>query len=174
VAGLAFIPEERMKHGIIGAFSVAENTILQTHDTSPFARNMLLNFGSINRHARELIERFNIKTPSQHTLAKNLSGGNIQKLILARELSRNPAVLIAAQPTRGVDISATEYIHSVLMRERSEGVAILLISEDLDEILALSDRVAVIYEGQIVGMLDRGAFDVETLGLMMAGVHKNV
>ena len=95
----------------------------------------------------------------------------MQKLILARELSRNPAVLIAAQPTRGVDISATEYIHHVLIEQRSAGVAILLISEDLDEILALSDRIAVIYEGKIVGILDRADADVETLGLMMAGAH---
>mgnify|MGYP000005730815 CR=1 FL=1 len=170
-AGLAFIPEERMKHGIIGAFSVAENAVLQNHSAKPFARGALMSFSNINRHAHSLIERFSIKTPSHQTLAKNLSGGNIQKLILARELSRNPSVLIAAQPTRGVDISATEYIHSVLLKERSDGVAILLISEDLDEILALSDRVAVLYEGQIVGVLNRSEFDVETLGMMMAGVH---
>jgi general nucleoside transport system ATP-binding protein len=116
-----------------------------------------------------LIQRFNIKTPSHQTPVKNLSGGNIQKLILARELSRNPDVLIASQPTRGVDISATEYIHSVLIQQRSAGVAILLISEDLDEILALSDRIAVLYEGRVVGILNREDADVETLGLMMAG-----
>jgi ABC-type uncharacterized transport system ATPase subunit len=171
-AGLAFIPEERNKHGIIGAFSVAENAILQNHGAAPFARGPMLSFGSINKHAKQLIERFNIKTPSHQTATKNLSGGNIQKLILARELSREPSVLIAAQPTRGVDISATEYIHNVLMEQRSEGVAILLISEDLDEILALSDRVAVLYEGQIVGIVNRADFDVETFGMMMAGVHQ--
>ena len=168
-AGLAFVPEERMRHGTIGAFSVSENAILQTHGELPFSRGPFFNFGAIARYTEDLINRYNIKTPGQATPVKNLSGGNIQKLILARELSRNPKVLIAAQPTRGVDISATEYIHSVLMQQRSEGVAIVLISEDLDEIMALSDRIAVMYEGQIVGVLDHDEADVETLGLMMAG-----
>ncbi len=168
-AGLAYIPEERNRDGIIGSFSVAENAILQNH--ADYTRGIFLNFSAINKHAAKLIRSFNIKTPNAQTPAKNLSGGNVQKLILARELSRDPSVLIAAQPTRGVDISATEYIHKVLIEQRSAGVAILLISEDLDEILALADRVAVIYEGQIVGVLDRDDADVEMLGLMMAGAH---
>ena len=167
-AGLAYVPEERMKHGIIGSFSVAENAILQ--DAGDYARATFFNFRAIRRHADDLIQRYNIKTPNANSQIRNLSGGNIQKLILARELSRKPSVLIAAQPTRGIDISATEYIHRVLMEQRSAGVAILLISEDLDEILALSDRIAVMYEGNIVGLLNRDQADVETLGLMMAGV----
>ncbi len=166
-AGLAYVPEERNRDGIIGSFSVAENAILQNN--SSYTRGGLFNFGAINHHAESLIRSFNIKTPNVQTPVKNLSGGNVQKLILARELARKPAVLIAAQPTRGVDISATEYIQHVLLEQRSAGVAILLISEDLDEILALSDRIAVIYEGKIVGILDRENADVETLGLMMAG-----
>jgi simple sugar transport system ATP-binding protein len=168
-AGLAFVPEERNRHGTIGAFNVAENAILQTHGDRPYSRGPFFDFGAIARYTEDLIRRYNIKTPNQTTQVKNLSGGNIQKLILARELARKPKVLIAAQPTRGVDISATEYIHSVLMEQRSAGVAILLISEDLDEIMALSDRIAVMYEGEIVGILDREHADVETLGLMMAG-----
>lgn len=168
-AGLSYIPEERNRHGTIGVFSVAENMILQNHADEPFARGIFFDFGTIGEHTETMIERFNIKTPSAETPVKNLSGGNVQKLILARELSRKPELLIAAQPTRGVDISATEYIRQVLMQQRSEGVGILLISEDLDEIMALSDRIVVLYEGQIMGELPREEADVETLGLMMAG-----
>jgi len=122
------------------------------------------------KHAQELVDQYSIKTPNLDTPIKNLSGGNIQKLIMARELSRHPNILIAAQPTRGVDIGATEYIHKRLLEQRQLGTAILLISEDLDEIRALSDRIAVIYEGQIIGMVERGAATVEQIGLMMAGI----
>jgi simple sugar transport system ATP-binding protein len=169
--GLAFVPEERNRHGTIGAFSVAENMILQTHGDSAFRRGPFFNFGAIAHYSADLIQKFNIKTPNQQTQVKNLSGGNVQKLILARELARHPAVLVAAQPTRGVDISATEYIHAKLIEQRSQQIATLLISEDLDEILALSDRIAVIYEGKIVDILNHDEADAETLGLMMAGVR---
>jgi simple sugar transport system ATP-binding protein len=124
----------------------------------------------MKRHARDLVTRFSIKTPSLDTPLKNLSGGNIQKLILARELSRKPRILVAAQPTRGVDIGATEYIHERLLEQRDAGTAILLISEDLDEIQEMSDQIAVIYEGRIVGIVARGTTSAETLGLLMAGV----
>ncbi|MCB0043918.1 MAG: ABC transporter ATP-binding protein [Caldilineaceae bacterium] len=169
-AGLAYIPEERMHDGVIQSFSVADNLVLQDHTRPPLSRGIFLNFPAISRFSRRLVEEFRVKTPSIDTPVKSLSGGNIQKLILARELARNPDVLVAAQPTRGVDIGATEYIHNRLLAQRGQGTATLLISEDLDEILALSDRIAVIYEGRIMGVVDRDATNAEELGLMMAGV----
>jgi simple sugar transport system ATP-binding protein len=169
--GLSYIPEERMVDGVINNFTVAENMILQDHGESTYSTNGFLNPRAIRERCAELIRNFNIRTPSQETLVKSLSGGNIQKLVLARELARKPRVLIAAQPTRGVDIGATEYIHQRLLDQRAQGTATLLISEDLDEILALADRIAVIYEGEIVGIVDRSEATVEQLGLMMAGVR---
>ena len=169
---LAYIPEERMKDGMIQNFSVAENMILREHDKAPFSRNGILFLRVIAQYADKLIKAFRVKTPSRETPAKNLSGGNIQKVVLARELSREPSVLIAAQPTRGVDIGATEYVHAQLLEQRERGTAILLISEDLDEVLALSDRIAVIYEGQIMGIVDGKDATPEQLGLLMAGVRE--
>jgi simple sugar transport system ATP-binding protein len=168
-AGLSYIPEERMHDGAIKEFSVAENFILQDHTRQPYCRGIFLDFKQIARQTRQAIEDFNVKTPGQDTPIKNLSGGNIQKLILARELARHPRVLIAAQPTRGVDIGATEYIHNQLLKQRSAGLATLLISEDLDEVRALSDRIIVMYGGEIMGIVNSSEATVEQLGLMMAG-----
>ncbi|RLC71928.1 MAG: heme ABC transporter ATP-binding protein [Chloroflexi bacterium] len=170
--GLAYIPEERMRDGVIRDFSVEENLILKNHTDRPYASGIFMNFGKIAEYADNLIENFDIRTPSRDTPLKTLSGGNIQKMVLARELSREPRVLVAAQPTRGVDISATEYIHQRLVAQRTKGTATLLISEDLDEILNLSDRIAVMYEGQVVGIVDQHEATVERLGLMMAGAHR--
>jgi simple sugar transport system ATP-binding protein len=169
--GLSYVPEERMEDGMIKEFTVAENLILRDVSKKPFSRGGFLNFRAISRQSDILIEQYNVKTPSQDTPVKNLSGGNIQKLLLARELSRKPRVVVAAQPTRGLDIGATEYVHQVLMDQRAEGTAILLISEDLDEILALSDRIIVIYEGEIMGEVISGQASPEEIGLMMAGVR---
>jgi simple sugar transport system ATP-binding protein len=167
---LSYIPEERMKDGMIKEFSVAENLILREHDQEPFSKNGFLNLKTIYNHSDRLIKDYNVKTPSQETMAKNLSGGNIQKLVLAREISRKPHTLIAAQPTRGLDIGATEYVHLRLLEQREEGTATLLISEDLDEIMALSDRIVVLFEGKVMGVLDREDATPEKLGLLMAGV----
>ncbi len=172
-AGQSYIPEERMREGAIKDFSVADNFILEDHTKPPYSRRTFLDFRSIRKESTRLIEEYNVKTPSLDTPLKNLSGGNIQKMILARELSRKPKVLIASQPTRGVDIGATEYIHQRLLEQREAGTATLLISEDLDEIRALSDRIAVIYEGKIVGIVNRNEATVEQLGLMMAGVAES-
>jgi simple sugar transport system ATP-binding protein len=173
-AGLSYIPEERMHDGAIKDFTVAENLILQDHIRPPYSQSIFLNFSQIAQHASEMIRRFNVKTPSAETPLKNLSGGNIQKLILARELARQPRVLIAAQPTRGVDIGATEYIHTQLLQQRAEGLATLLISEDLDEIRALSDRIIVMFGGQIMGIVENSRTTVEELGLMMAGERHEI
>lgn len=168
--GVSYIPEERMLDGAIREFTVAENYILQDHGHAPFTRaGMFLNARAIRAACQNAIQSYEIKTPSTETPIKSLSGGNIQKLILARELSRSPRLLVAAQPTRGVDVGATEYIHKRLLEERAKGTAILLISEDLDEILTLSDRIAVMYEGRIVGVLPREEITVRQLGQMMAG-----
>jgi simple sugar transport system ATP-binding protein len=168
--GLSYIPEERMIDGAIREFTVAENLILQDFAHKPFVRaGIFFDFHAITDACERAIRAYEIKTPGTDTLIKNLSGGNIQKLILARELSRQPKVLVAAQPTRGVDIGATEYIHHRLLEERAKGTAILLISEDLDEILALSDRIAVMYEGRIVGVMPRAEVNIQQLGAMMAG-----
>ena len=168
---LSYIPEERMRDGMIREFTVAENMILREHHKLPFSSSGFLKLKEISTHADKLISQFKVKTPSRETLAKNLSGGNIQKIILAREISRNPRAIIAAQPTRGLDIGATEYVREQLLDQRKRGAAIMLISEDLDEILALSDRVAVIYEGRIMDILSRQDATRERLGLLMAGVH---
>ena len=169
-AGLSFIPEERMRDGAIGEFTVEENVFLRDHESTEFRWWVFLRFPEMAQHASRLVKDFAVKTPSLDTPLKNLSGGNIQKLILARELSRNPHVLIAAQPTRGVDIGATEYIHTKLIEQRDAGTAILLISEDLDEILKLADRIAVIYNGRIVGIMDRSEATPERVGTLMAGL----
>ncbi|MEX2143721.1 MAG: ABC transporter ATP-binding protein [Anaerolineales bacterium] len=168
---LSYIPEERMRDGMIKEFTVSENFILREHHKPPFSRNGFLNLGNISQNADKLINLFQVKTPSRETPAKSLSGGNIQKMVLARELARQPRAIIAAQPTRGLDIGATEYVRALLLEQRVAGAAILLISEDLDEILALSDRIAVLYEGQIMDILPRAEATVEKLGLLMAGVH---
>ena len=168
---LSYIPEERMRDGMIHEFTVAENLILREHQKMPYSKYGFLNLRDISKHADELIKQFRVKTPSQETHAKSLSGGNIQKIVLAREISRNPRAIIAAQPTRGLDIGATEYVREQLLVERRKGTAIMLISEDLDEILALSDRIAVIYEGQIMDIVPRADATPEKLGLLMAGVR---
>jgi len=168
-AGIAHIPEERMIDGAIQEFSVEENLILKDHGRAPYSRHAVMNLRAIAGMADRLIQGFDIKTPSRRTPLGSLSGGNIQKLILAREISRKPDLLIAAQPTRGLDIGATEFVHRQLIAQRGESTAVLLISEDLDELLSLSDRIAVIYEGGIVGVVDRDDADLHALGAMMSG-----
>mgnify|MGYP006282738909 CR=1 FL=1 len=169
---LSYIPEERMRDGMIQDFTVAENMVLREHHKQPYSHYGLLDLKAIANHSDRLIESYQVKTPSRETKAKNLSGGNIQKVVLARELSREPRVIVAAQPTRGLDIGATEYVREQLLKQRRDGAAILLISEDLDEILALSDRIAVLYEGEIMDILPGEEATPDHLGLLMAGVKE--
>ncbi len=178
--GVGHIPEDRMGMGLVMDFSVADNLILGAQSKTPFAYRWFmplkikwfLNKSEIDKNAEALIKEYNIMTPSKDVPAKNLSGGNLQKLILARELSRNPKFMIANQPTRGLDVGATEFVQNKLMEQRAAGMAILLISEDLDEIMAMSDRIAVMYEGNVVGVVDAKKASIRQLGLMMAGVRK--
>jgi simple sugar transport system ATP-binding protein len=168
-AGAAHIPEERMRNGIVGTMSVAENLVLRRYRYPPFSRGVLLDPEAIIAFVRRMITEYSITTPDPRVPARALSGGNIQRLILARELSGDPWLIVAAHPTSGLDISATEQIHSLLLTRRGRGAGILLVSEDLDEILALSDRIAVMYEGRIVGIVPAAEVDRERLGLMMTG-----
>lgn len=155
--------------GLLSDFSISDNLVLETFYQKPFARWGMLNNQTITTHAARLISDFDIRAPSTSTEASKLSGGNAQKIILAREISCEPKVLIAAQPTRGLDVGATEYVHRQLIHQRDRGMAILLISTELEEILSLSDRIVVLYEGQLVGELAVEDADVAELGLMMAG-----
>jgi len=168
--GLANVPEDRQKEGLILDFSVQENLILGQHDISPFATNWFtLNFRKISDYSRDLIQEYSIKAPSRNTVARHLSGGTQQRVVVAREFSRKPKFIIACQPTRGLDVGATEYVRRKLVEMRDHGCAILLISADLDETLAISDRIAVIYEGKIVAMRERTATNELELGLLMTG-----
>jgi len=169
--GISSIPEERMEVGVIKDFTVLENMILKNHGVYEFARWIVLKFNQIKNFVTSSIKEFDVRTPSINTLVRNLSGGNIQKLILAREFSSEPKVLIASQPTRGLDIRATEYIHKKLIEKREEGCSTLLISEDLDEIICLSDRIVVMYEGEIIGEVPP-SIPVEKIGLLMMGVKE--
>lgn len=170
--GCAHIPEDRIRMGIVPALSVEENLVLKKHHRPPFAWRGVLDLSAMRSFALKAIEEYGIMTPSPRTSAKLLSGGNIQRLILARELSGKPAVVIAAHPTYGLDVGATEQIRQMLLRARDEGAAVLLVSEDLEEIMELSDRIAVIFRGEIMGVLPAAEATLEEIGLMMAGERR--
>jgi general nucleoside transport system ATP-binding protein len=168
-AGLGFVPEDRQHDGFVGTFTVAENLILNHFDEPPFARGIALDLAKIKANAESRVDEFDIRTQSIETPVSSLSGGNQQKVVLARELSRPLSVLIASQPTRGVDVGAIEFLHRRLVVERDRGTAVMIISTELDEVAALADRVAVMYRGKIVGVVPPDTSRV-VLGLMMAGV----
>jgi ABC-type uncharacterized transport system ATPase subunit len=168
-AGIAHVPEDRLGTGVAPNLSVASNVVLKSYRGSAHSLGPFLRRRSIRRRAEELIRRYEVRPPSTTTPARQLSGGNLQKLVLAREFSGDPKVLVAASPTRGLDVAAIEAVHRYLHEAAAKGMAVLLISEDLDEILALADRVAVIYEGRIVGEVDPKGATVDEIGLLMAG-----
>jgi simple sugar transport system ATP-binding protein len=168
-SGMGHVPEDRLHEGLVPEFSIAENLILGSQYTHPFRRGLFLNFDQIKKFAAECIANFGIQTPSLDQPAKFLSGGNIQKVILAREFTHCPKFLLANQPTRGLDVGVIEYVHQRLLEKRAEGVGILLASEDLDEVIDLSDRIAVIYKGQIMGVFDAAGVNLDVIGMLMAG-----
>lgn len=171
---LAHIPEDRAVFGSVPGLSVAENLILKCFHRPPIAVGVAINSRAVHRNAVKLVDQYQIMTPSVETPVRMLSGGNLQKLILAREISGHPKLMVAVHPTRGLDVGATEAVHKLLIEQRNAGSAILLISEDLDELLSLSDRLAVMFEGQIVGEMPARDANIQTIGLMMAGTKVSV
>jgi ABC-type uncharacterized transport system ATPase subunit len=170
--GVSHVPEERIRFGIAPNLFLYENAILKQHHQKKFTRKAFLALGRIKAHTRRLIKDFQVATPSIHVQTKNLSGGNIQKLILGREIADNPDLLVASHPTYGLDIGATEYLRSQLLKRRREGGAVLLVSEDLDEIFELSDRIAVMFQGRLMGILESDDPRRADIGLMMAGAKE--
>lgn len=168
-AGLGHIPEDRHKHGLVLEMSIGENIALQTYYKKPISNHGFINHRSMYDFARKLIEEYDVRTSSEYVPAKSLSGGNQQKAIIAREVSRDPDFLIAAQPTRGLDVGAIEFIHRRLIEQRDKGKAVLLMSFELEEIMNVSDRIAVIYEGKIVAIVKPEETTEQELGLLMAG-----
>ena len=169
-AGVAHIPEDRQKYGLVLSYPVADNLSLCTYYRPPFANGIILQDDQILAYARKLVQEFDIRTPSVLSKASTLSGGNQQKAVVARELSRPIRLLVAAQPTRGLDVGSTEFIHKKIIEQRSNGVAVLLVSAELDEVMSLSDRIAVMYKGKIIDIVPIAEATREKLGLLMAGV----
>jgi ABC-type uncharacterized transport system ATPase subunit len=168
-AGVGHIPEDRIRDGLVGDFSVADNLVLNTYDIRPFARGWRRDDKVVREAAEERVASYDIRTPSLDAPAGTLSGGNQQKVIVAREMSRTVVLLVAAQPTRGLDVGSMSYIHERIIQERDGGSGVLLVSTELDEIMSMSDRIAVMYRGQIIAVRDAGRTSRKELGLLMAG-----
>jgi len=167
--GVAHVPEDRQRDGLVLSYPITDNIVLNTYYQKPFANGLVINEEAVRQETRRLVEEFDVRTPSISVPAANLSGGNQQKVIVAREFSRPIKLLIAAQPTRGLDVGSIEYIHGRIIEKRDEGTAVLVVSTELDEIRSLSDRIAVMFEGKIVDILPANRVTKEQLGLLMAG-----
>jgi simple sugar transport system ATP-binding protein len=168
--GTAHVPEDRQRDGLVLSYPIKANMVLNTYYLPPFAGGVVMNDEAIERAARERVREYDVRTPSIETPAGSLSGGNQQKVIVAREFSRPIRLLVASQPTRGLDVGSIEYIHARIIEKRDQGTAVLLVSSELDEVLALSDRIAVMFRGRIVAVIDAGSATKEYVGLLMAGV----
>ncbi|MEK3978021.1 ABC transporter ATP-binding protein [Psychrobacillus sp. FSL K6-2836] len=172
-SGVGHIPQDRHKHGLVLDFSIGHNIALQTYYQDPISKNGIMNYSKVSKLAQKIINDFDVRTQGEHTPARALSGGNQQKAIIGREVIRDPELLIAALPTRGLDVGAIEFIHQRLIEQRDNGKAVLLLSFELDEVMNVSDRIAVIYDGQIVDTLLPKETSEQELGLLMAGQKKN-
>jgi simple sugar transport system ATP-binding protein len=167
--GLAFVPEDRQREGLVGSFPVRDNLVLNRWSKRPFARGLRIDRDAVRANAEALVEQFDIRTPSVDVPVETLSGGNQQKVIVAREFSKGGKLLIMSQPTRGLDVGSIHYIHTRTVEQRDAGAAVLLVSFELDEVMALADRVAVMYRGRIIGMLEGDRLSRQNVGLLMAG-----
>jgi simple sugar transport system ATP-binding protein len=172
-SGISHIPEDRHKRGLVLEHDLVENAILGDHLNEPYSKNGIIDYTYIQEHTKKLINEYDVRTASEKVKSKSLSGGNQQKLIIAREIFRNPDLLIAAQPTRGLDVGAIEFVHKKLVEQRDNNKAVLLVSLELDEVMALADRIAVIYDGKIVGIMDADKTNERELGILMAGGKLN-
>ncbi|HUV27224.1 MAG TPA: ATP-binding cassette domain-containing protein, partial [Anaerolineales bacterium] len=170
--GSAHVPEDRQRDGLVLSFSVADNLVLNTYYQPPFSKGMNLQQGEIEKAAVERVEAFDVRTPSIFVPVSNLSGGNQQKVIVAREFSRPINLLIASQPTRGLDVGSIEYIHAQIMKKRNDGTAVVLVSPELDEVMSLSDRIAVMFAGKLIAIMPAEEATREKLGLLMAGIQE--
>jgi simple sugar transport system ATP-binding protein len=167
--GVGYVPEDRSHDGLVGSFSVAENLALDRHDRPPFAKGISMSPATVRSNAVGLVEEFDVRTQGVEAPASSLSGGNQQKLVMARELSRPLKLFVASQPTRGVDVGSVEFLHDRIVAERDRGTPVLIVSTELDEVLGVADRIAVMYRGRIVGIVGPET-NRDVLGLMMAGV----
>jgi ABC-type uncharacterized transport system ATPase subunit len=166
--GVGYVPEDRLHDGLVGGFTIAENLVLDTYDGPPFAKGIALDLEAISTNAEQRVSEFDVRTQSTRSLAETLSGGNQQKVVLARELSRPLTLLVVAQPTRGLDVGSMEFVHRRIVAERDRGAAVVLVSTELDEVLGLADRIGVMYRGKIIGEVPGGT-SAEEIGLLMAG-----
>jgi ABC-type uncharacterized transport system ATPase subunit len=171
---VGYIPADRQRRGLVLGFNVAENLVIKAFDGLPYTRRGILRWGEIDQQANAQIQQYHIRTPSPSVLARHLSGGNQQKVVVARELSGSPALLIASQPTRGLDVGSVEAVHNILLQERNRGAAVLFISTELSEVMSLSDRIVVLFRGAVMGDMDAETAELREIGELMLGRGRDI